>query len=101
MLTLFINKPDSSRDLTIFKISSISSFEIINVVCCAKSKEREANKTWTRHWSENFLFFAFDATAVNPYCMKTLLLNGLRTSLIKGKPIFSSVPRILSQTKIV
>ena len=32
LLTPFINKPDSSRDLTIFIISFISSFEIINVV---------------------------------------------------------------------
>ena len=31
-LTFFINKPDSSRDSISFIISSISSFEIINVV---------------------------------------------------------------------
>ena len=31
-LTLFINKPDSSRDLIIFIKSFISSFEIISVV---------------------------------------------------------------------
>ena len=31
-LTPFINKPESSRDLTIFIISSIFSFKIINVV---------------------------------------------------------------------
>ena len=28
----FISKPDSSRDVTIFNMSPISSFEIINVV---------------------------------------------------------------------
>ena len=40
-LTLFINKSDSSRDLTILKISFVSSFKIINVVVRkAKSKER-------------------------------------------------------------
>ena len=36
-----ISNPDSSSYLTIFIISSISSFEIINaVVCKAKSEER-------------------------------------------------------------
>ena len=36
LLTPFINKPNSSRDLIIFKISSISLLEIITVVHCAK-----------------------------------------------------------------
>ena len=40
LLMPFVNKPYSSRDLTIFMISSISSFKIINVVCFAKSTER-------------------------------------------------------------
>ena len=31
-LTLFINKPDSSKDLTVFIISSISSLEIMDAV---------------------------------------------------------------------
>ena len=31
-VTPFINKPDSSRDVTIFVISFVSSFEIINAV---------------------------------------------------------------------
>ena len=31
-LTLFINKPDSSRDLIIFMLSSVSPFEIIHLV---------------------------------------------------------------------
>ena len=40
-LTPFINITDSSRDLTIFMVSFISSFEIINVVVRkVKSKER-------------------------------------------------------------
>ena len=32
LLTSFINQPDSSRDLTTFIMSLISSFKIINVV---------------------------------------------------------------------
>ena len=37
----FISKPDSSRDLTIFMISFIPSFKIIDVVVCkAKSEVR-------------------------------------------------------------
>ena len=43
LLTLFIFKPDSSRHVTIFIISLISLFEIINVVRFAKSEGREAN----------------------------------------------------------
>ena len=47
LLTSFINKPDSLKDLTIFKISFISSYEIVSAVvsdpkkffnsCCSKS----------------------------------------------------------------
>ena len=39
-LTPFIDKPDSSRDLTIFVMSFISSFKNINVVLLAKSQGR-------------------------------------------------------------
>ena len=35
-ITPFVNKPDSARDLTISVISSISSFEIINVAVSEK-----------------------------------------------------------------
>ena len=40
LLIPFINEPESPRDLIIFVISSISSFQIINVVHFAKSEER-------------------------------------------------------------
>ena len=46
-LTSFINKPDYSRDLTIFMISLISSFGINNVVVReAKSQGRETYITY-------------------------------------------------------
>ena len=35
--TQFVNKPDSSKDLTIFLIASISLFEITS--CCSQSNE--------------------------------------------------------------
>ena len=38
LLMPFINKPHSSRDLTIFMISSISSFKTVNAACFAKLK---------------------------------------------------------------
>ena len=38
----FINKPESTRDSSIFMMSHIASFEIINaVVCCAKSEKHK------------------------------------------------------------
>ena len=43
LLTIFINKPDSSRELTVFMISSISSFEIFNIVRFAKSQGQIAD----------------------------------------------------------
>ena len=68
-LTSFINKPDSSCDLTFFMISFISSFKIINVVCFATSKEHAPNL-------KMFLSIAAsvtDATTVNPNGTKILL----------------------------
>ena len=67
-LTPFDNKPDSLRDLTIFMISSISSFEIIVAVN-----------------PEPKIFFSIaafvaHAATVNP--------NGLSTFFIKDKPVF-------------
>ena len=64
--TLFDNKRESSRDLTIFIVSSISSFDIISVVpdpkifLCTPAS-------------------AADAAAVNPNWIKTLLAKGLIT----------------------
>ena len=71
-LTSFIHKPDSTRDLIIFMILFISSFEIITVVVPDPNI---------------FLWIAAsvaDAAAVNPNCIKTLLVNGLHTFSIKG-----------------
>ena len=65
MLTLFINKADSSRDLAIFMISLIASFKILNVVI---------------HDPNIFFWiapFVADAPVVNPKGIKTLLANGL------------------------
>ena len=36
-----------------------------------------------------------DAAAVNPNGIKTLLVNGLSTFLIKGYPFFSNCPKCL------
>ena len=60
-LTPFISNPDSSRDLTVFIISFISSLEIISLV------KLDPNI---------FLWIAApvaDATAANPNVIKTLL----------------------------
>ena len=70
-LTPFINNPDSSRELTIFIISLISSLEIFSVV------KPDLNI---------FLWIpvSVDAAAVNPNGIKMLLANGLITFPIKG-----------------
>ena len=80
LLTPFINKKDSSRDLTIFMKSFISSFKIFNVVVPDPN------------------FFAAsvaDAAAVNPDEIKTLLAVGLSTFFIKGNPVFINDPKSL------
>ena len=77
----FINKQDPSRELTIFMILFICSFEIINVVM---------------PYSNIFLWIVLsvaDAAAVNSNGIKTLLANGLSTFPIKDKPIFSNGPK--------
>ena len=43
-LTPFINKLVFSRDLTIFMMSSLSWFQVINLVCFVKSKGRRNPK---------------------------------------------------------
>ena len=81
LLTPFINKPDSLSDVTIFVISLISSFEIINVVTIDPNI---------------FLCIAAsvaDAAVVNPNGIKTLLANGLSTFFIKGKPVLRNGPK--------
>ena len=75
----------SARDLTIFMISFISSFEIISVVIP----------------DPKILFWiaasVADTDAVNPNGIKTILANGLSILLIKGEPIFSSGPKSLPE----
>ena len=75
--------PESSRDLTIFIISSISSFDVISVAVPGP---------------EIFLCIpasTADAAAVNHDGIKTLLANGLITFFINGNPVFSNRPRSL------
>ena len=82
-MTPFINKPESSRDLTIFMISSISLLEIIKVV------KPDPNI---------FLWIGasvVDAAAINLNNIKTLLAYDLSTFPIKGIPIFSNGPKTL------
>ena len=75
----FINKPGSWRDLTIFMISFISSFKIINFVVTDPNI---------------FLWIAASVVdvAVNPNGIRTLLASGLITFFVKGKPVFSNDP---------
>ena len=70
----FMNKLGSSRDLSIFMISFISSFKIMNVAM---------------PYSNNFFWIAAYvayAAAVDLNGIKTLLANSLSTFSIKGKP---------------
>ena len=90
-LTPFINKPDSSKDLTIFIMPFISSLGIINVVHKAKSEGCAPNPNI-------FLWIAASvaaAAAVNPDGIKTLFAYGLNTFRIKGNPVFSNDPESL------
>ena len=83
-LTPYKNKSESSRDLTILIMSSISSFDIINGVLLLDPK--------------SFLYIpvsAADATAVNPNGIRTLLANGLIIFFINGDPVVGNRPRSL------
>ena len=78
-LRSFINKPDSSRNSTIFMMPSIPSFEIRRtpnpkVFLCIHAS-------------------AADPATVNPNGIKILLANGLSTFFIKGQQVFSNGPR--------
>ena len=69
----------------------ISSFEIIGaVVCSAKSIGRTDINIFIQTTPS-----VVDPAASNPNGNRTLLVNGLRTLLIKGKPVFSNGPRSL------
>ena len=93
----FIRKRDSSRDLSFSITSSISSFEIINVVRCAAFEGRKAN---VPRWVSNPFFLcipssSFDVAAVNGNGIKTFLADILSRFFIKVKPVFSNDPRNL------
>ena len=88
---------DSLKDLTIFMISFISSFETINVVISeAKSKGWPDLNIflWIAGSVTDAAAAAAAAAAVNSKCIKTLLANGLRTFFIKGNPVFSNGPKV-------
>ena len=75
--------------MTIFTISFISSFQIINVVL----PDRDI-----------FLCIAAlvaDGAAVNRNDIKTLIANGLSTFPIKGSPVFSNVPKSLLKILLI
>ena len=75
-LTPFFNKPDSSKDLTIYMISFISSFKIIDAV------------TLNQRVVLHIPACAADTAVVNRNGIKMLLANGLSTFFIKGTPVF-------------
>ena len=82
-LIVFINKPHSPKDLTIFIISLISSFGIINIV--------------TKDYNIFFWIAASvaDAAAFNPNDIRTLLANVLSRLLIKGSSSFNNNHQVL------
>ena len=80
--TPFNNKPESSRDLTIFLMSSFHHLILLVLL----------------FQSLRFLFIptsATDAAAINPNGIKTLLANILITFFINGNPVFCNGPRSL------
>ena len=84
--TRCINKTDSSRNLTIFMISFISSFEIISVVIP----------------DPNILLWIAaslaDDVTVNPNGIKTLLASDLSTFFINGNPVVTSGTKSLHKS---
>ena len=79
-LTHFINNPDSSRDVTIYIISLISSLEIINVI-----KPDPNILLW-------IAAFVADDAAVNTNGIKMALTNGLSTFPINRNQVFNNGP---------
>ena len=71
-LVPFINKPDSLRDLTIFMISSIFPFQVINAVI-----PEPRNVLWIPEYT-------VDTATVNLNGIKTLLPDGLSIFFING-----------------
>ena len=75
LLILLNNKPESLRDLRIFIISSISSFNIFWYVTASGA----------------------NAASVNPNGIKALLVKSLIAFYINGNPVFSYWPRSLTR----
>ena len=71
----FINKPDSSRDLTIFMTTFMSSFEIINLVIPDPNIFFANSCTFFLRIAASVA----DAAAVNPISIKTVLANDFST----------------------
>ena len=89
-MTPFNNNPESSRDLTILIMSSISLFDIINVVVFPDPKI--------------FLCIpasAADAAAVNCKGIKTLLANSLVKFFISGNPVFRDGPKVYYEILLI
>ena len=82
-------KPDFSGDLTISMISSIFSFEIINVVMSDPKSLFCINTS------------VADTAAVNPNGTKTLLANSVSTFFINGQVTFLNGPRKLSNSEMI
>ena len=88
-MTPFNNNSESSRDFTILIRSSMSLFDIINVV-----------------WPPDPNMFlcipasAADEAAVNPKGINTLLAHGVITFFIKGNPVFNKGPSNLPQNPL-
>ena len=83
-----LNKSNSCRDLTIFKISFIFVLEITNFV---------------KHDSKIFFWIAAsvaDTAAINGNGIKVLLSNGFSTFFIKGNPAFINGPKILPKNPL-
>ena len=69
-------------------MSSILSFDIINIVALCKAEGEE----WWWPDPKIFLCIPASAAAVNSKGIKTILANGLITFFIKGNPVFSNGP---------
>ena len=70
--TPFFNEPESSRNLTIFMITSISSFKIVNVIPDPEILP------WISASVAN-------AAAVNPNCIRTHFANGVNSFFNNSK----------------
>ena len=87
LVTIYVNSPGSSGDLTIFLMSFISLFDITIAVV-----------------PDPTIFIllydsAVKAATVDPDGINTLFANGWSTFYINGKPAFNNVPRSLSTNK--